>query len=154
LAGALFDMMTKLSFDPVVFPPGTADQGSSREKIAATGKVLQERPQLRLRLCGWAAPADLKVLQQADLEKWQLAQPKTEKPPKDGKLPTPAAYLTETEAGLGHYRQALLDLARKRSEILLETLVNQYQVGVGRLFLCDPTIDQEAEAPPRVEISL
>jgi len=49
---------------------------------------------------------------------------------------------------------AALALATKRAETLKDYFVSQYGIASERLFLCDPELDKDADATPRVDLTL
>lgn len=124
VAGKLFDLVTALRFEPLLFEPGEAgiapDAAGRLEKMA---ELLKDRPGVRLVLCGKAVPGDFR--------------------PQDREKPS----LSEEE------KARLLDLARKRAGAVKDYLIKQGIVA-DRLFICDPGIEQEKDARPRVEIAI
>ena len=50
--------------------------------------------------------------------------------------------------------EAAKTLASRRAEVLKDYFANQHGIAIDRLFLCDPELDQDAEALPRVELVL
>jgi len=103
----------QLRLDPVTFPAGAAVlTPETGDYLAKVGKLLQERQNLRVKLCGKAVPQD------------------------------------------GLTGDAALALARQRAEALKDYFVKQYGIATDRLFLCDPELDQDAEAKPRVDLAL
>lgn len=153
LASSLFDMLTHIDFPAVSFAPVETDLPSDSEKqLEKTVTLLEERPQLRLRLCGVSAASDLLTLQQQRLETWGTEQSSNLK--KGEELPAVPQYLLELEAGVEHFKTELLALAQQRSEAVKLLLVSEHHVEANRLFLCDPDIDIRTVEPPRVEVAL
>ena len=109
----LADKALQLRLDPVPFPPGAATPApATQDYLEKVGKLLQERTDLRLKLCGMAVPGD--------------------------KLSGDAAR----------------DLATKRAETIKDYFVSKYGIASDRLFLCEPALDQDKEALPRVDLTL
>jgi hypothetical protein len=46
----------------------------------------------------------------------------------------------------------LLELARKRAEIIEDHLVSQHEIKNNRIFICKPELDLDAEGQPRVDL--
>jgi len=103
----------QVRLDPVTFPAGQAVlTPETRDYLAKVGKLLQERQNLRVKLCGKAVPQD------------------------------------------GLTGDAALALAKQRAEALKDYFANQHGIATDRLFLCDPELDTDAEAKPRVDLAL
>ena len=78
--------------------------------MVKVGKLLQERGDLRLKLCGKAVPKD------------------------------------------GLEEAAAKALAARRTEAAKDYFAGSFGVAADRLFVCDPEIEMEPEAIPRVEL--
>ncbi len=103
----------QLRLDPVTFAAGSAVlTPETHDYLAKVGALLQERQNLRVKLCGKAVPQD------------------------------------------GVAGDAALTLARQRAEVLKDYFTSQYGIATDRLFLCDPELDPNAEAKPRVDLAL
>ncbi len=126
-ADALFSLATALRFDPAEFEPGSAvlsdEQGEALQKIAS---LMQQRPGVRLTLCGYSNAQDLKQLY-----------------PDIKSLDAPLS---------DEQRQTLLQLADKRAQAVKQALVSN-QVDASRLVLCEPEYDKDGDLA-RVEISI
>lgn len=109
--------------DPLRFGPGSALlDASGRQYLERIAALLGERPQLRLRLCGKAVPAD---------------------------LPDDAATRAIDAPGRA---DLLIQLAQARAEAVKDDLVDAHGVAPERLFLCQPeALAGEAESG-RVEL--
>jgi hypothetical protein len=124
VAGKLFDLVTALRFEPLLFNAGEAViAADATGRLGKMAELLKDRPGVRLVLCGKAAPPDFL--------------------PQDREKPS----LSEEE------RARLLDLARKRAGAVKDYLIEQ-GIAADRLFICDPSIEKEKEALPRVEIAI
>lgn len=115
-----------VQLDPVLFTAGSAEPGAdAADYLKRLAKLFAERKNLQLRLCGIATTADLIALSKGQ----QQTIP-----------PGPHEQLEE--------------LARARAAALKQQLVEQYQLAPGQLFICNPTLDREAGAEPRVQLQL
>ena len=127
-AGKAADYAGAIRLDPIAFEPGSAIlDDKARDYIDHIATLMGERPELRVNLCGWAAPADRGALAP------QTAEGRTRRRP-------PAVD-----------DAVLLDLARDRAERVKERLTAGHGVAPERLFLCRPELDPDTEARPRVE---
>ena len=118
-ADALYTLATALRFDPVVFEPGsTRLSAKERESLSKIASLMQERPGVRLTLCGYSNERDLKQLY-----------------PDVG---TDTSTLTDKQ------RQALLQLAEQREQAVKQALIED-NVDASRLVLCEPEYDQQGE---------
>lgn len=124
IADRVIDWATSVRFDPVQFSPGSSElEEDARAYIEKIVSRLKEKENLRIVICGRAGQADL-----GD-------EKRPEKP-----------WNEET-------RQTLLDLARKRSLVVKEALV-EAGIDGDRLFLCQPQLGEVKEPGPRVDIYL
>jgi len=147
IAGKAGKEITKIRLDPVAFAAGEKDLDEKAaqylEKVAG---ILNDRPQLRVEICGKAVEAD-----RTDLRERQIAlleqqkelkrnETKKEKPEqeKHDEITIPDALL-----------QAL---AEKRALLVKETLFGQYGVDHTRMYLCLPEIVATPESLPLVEL--
>ncbi len=103
----------QLRLDPVPFAPAEATPApDTKDYLEKVGKLLRERTNLRIKLCGKAVPRD------------------------------------------GLNGDAARNLAIKRAETLKDYFVSEYGIASDRLFLCDPVLDKDEEAQPRVDLTL
>ena len=93
--------------------------------IEKLAELFRQRDNLQLRLCGIATTSDLVAISKG--------QRKTIPPEGD---------------------DALEALARQRAEKLKDILVDRYGVSAAQLFICHPTLENDAEAKPRVRLQL
>lgn len=134
----LLQLATALRFDPVVFAPGqTTLDASATAHLATLTDSLTQRPALQITLCGFAVPADRKVLAEeianANTRLFGLIRPDAD----------PDAVPEER----------LLELARKRMRTVGDYL-GQYGIATERLILCDGEISDDSKARPRVSLRL
>jgi len=94
--------------------------------------ILNERPQLRIKVCGIATTRDRNTL---------IAKQQAEQTNKNQVLP----QIPDS---------VLLNLAQQRADNLKDALINQHQISADRLFSCLPKIDSEAGTEPRVEMGI
>lgn len=127
----LFSSDAGFSIKPVLFQPGTAEL-TEEGKAAADPLVsaLKAKPEIKLRVCGKGARADLLVMRKLDPAG-----------------PLPAAKVTTQEA------QDLVKLAQDRGGALRQYLVGQ-GVAEQRIGECRTSYSVESDAPPRAEVQL
>lgn len=120
--------LMRLRLDPVYFDPGTTEiNDEARAYLDKAAGLLKDRPEVRLMLCGYGAPADLA-------------------PDGDG------ARAADKE-GAGTAEKTLLDdLANRRSFAIKDYLVGNHGISPDRLFVCKPAVDDSRGAKPRVEL--
>jgi Domain of Unknown Function (DUF748) len=129
----LFDLATALNFDPLIFDPGSATLNKSgTDQLDKLAKLLAERPQVHLTLCGTSNASDRMQLY-PDVK------------PADGAKP--AALNPEQEA-------RLLQLASDRQNNTKEYLINSKAIAHDRLILCEPVYDADKDAIGGVEINI
>lgn len=124
-ATKLFAAASKLSFRPVVFPPGGAEM--TADQIAYAGQMadlLAKRPKVSLTLCGRAVAADFAALY-------------------------PAAGGEPDES----QRESLEELARARHESVKDTLV-EAGLDPARLVTCRAEASPADEGEPRVDFGV
>ncbi len=144
--------MAKIRLDPVFFPPGLVALDKNNdpyfEKIA---KILTERPELHIKVCGRATESDraaLLKMARAKLNAEYQAKLKTLKREKKSTLPAPPEPPAITN-------QQLESLAKTRAASIELYLAKQYQFKKNRLINCRPIVDQKSKKEkPRVEMLL
>ncbi len=127
---------TFISLQPVQFAPGKS--ALSKDMQGYMGKLtemLAERPAMRLKLCGTAVKADLKVLKPI-LTKENAKRKKPRKP----------------EALAELLQQRLQTLAVQRGEVVKKQLAKG--VPKDRLFICYPTVDSSSDKPPSLSVGI
>lgn len=129
-AGKLLGKATALRFEPVIFTPGNSTLDSEdRQYLNQIAEKLKNRPEVTLLLCGMAVPADRNALQQAAEQQ--------DSSDNEGRIPD----------------ELLNDLAESRAESVKDHLVQQ-GIDPGRLSICDPEIETDQDARPRVEVGI
>lgn len=112
-ADALFDLATALKFDPVIFDAGSAELNTANiGEFSNLSKLLTERPQVHIRLCGFTNNDDAIAL-------FDIKSVK-DKPIilSDGQL------------------DQLVELARKRATTTKRYLVDKQNIAADRVILC------------------
>lgn len=127
LADGIIDLGAGLTFEPLVFEPGSITlTNSHREQLATLAKLTQQKPNISLVLCGMVAQAD-------------LMQPDSKEPP---------APLTEEQ------RDRLINLAKQRQSLVLSTLIGEFEVNKGQLLTCNPSAKNALKNVPEVQVTL
>ncbi len=137
----LMEMGGKLAggvrLDPVFHQAGTTQHETlGSDYFTALATLMNERPQLRLRLCSRATESDRQALAEIALQ--QLREKS-----KGKKETLPMPQIAD---------DALQQLATERATQIKAILVRQHAIAAERLFVCHPEIDSKAEAKPRTEI--
>ncbi|MEN8108587.1 MAG: DUF748 domain-containing protein [Pseudomonadota bacterium] len=132
------DKAAEVKLDPVVFAPASATVDEARhdylDKVAG---IIKKRPNINIRLCGVATEADREALIQ------QTPAARADKQDKADKAEPPAVEIPDEQ---------LQTLADQRDEAVKDYLVSQHGIKPGRLVACQPAIDSEADAEPRVDL--
>ncbi|MGD2056658.1 MAG: hypothetical protein PVJ15_07615, partial [Gammaproteobacteria bacterium] len=135
------EMAAKVRLDPVIFPAGsTAIDYARFEYLDKVAGILKDRPEVNIKLCGVAVEADRAAFQE------QASAPAGG----DGKekqaeaAPEPAAQVISDDR--------LLALADERDSAVKEYLITKHAVNAARLVACQPRIDADAAAEPRVDL--
>jgi len=150
-AGKVVSLATALRFDPVAFAPGEATlDAAAADYLDALAERLEERPRVRLNLCGIAVAADAAVLA-APASAAPAAEPEgaasdEAEAPAEG---VPAEGTVTPELPM----EALRQLAQARGEAVADYLT-QRGIAPERLFVCSPEVDDDEGAAPQAEISL
>jgi len=131
--------------DPVSFEAGAATlDDTAAQYFDRLAGLMQERPKLRVKLCGRAVPADRDTLEQAAAAAAaRKAQEAKVKPPVQPPPPPPPISEEQLQA-----------LARQRATAAKDYLINRHGVAAERLFVCKPELDTAAEAKPRLELAI
>lgn len=145
IAQAASEEAAKIKLDPIVFDAGNSELKENHlkylEKIA---QVLNDRPEIHIKLCGIAVESDRKSL--------------SETPP-----PTKTADQGgESEPGRGNDKTAteatitpeqLLQLAVQRTAVIEQHLTSRHKIKADRLISCQPQIEgTPADAKPRADL--
>lgn len=131
-----YGVATAIKLDAIPFPPGQDTLPlESANYLKRVGELMQKRPQLRIRICGFATEQDHLFLQNPSNKTKEIIS-------------------KEQQDQLN--QEALLDLAKKRQMAVKSHLLSTYQLETTRLFTCHPKIDTSKttnpESTPRVEL--
>ena len=159
-------MNVTVQLDPLPFQPGSEAEGTKTgEYVERLTTLLGERPGVRLNACGKAVEADRRALQKAALaaaggkpaaSAVEASSSKDDKgsgqdgvagdakPPAADKAVAPLPEIADDR---------LLELAGARAAMLKRALVDK-GIEPGRVFVCDPVLEAEEGAQPRVDLFL
>ncbi|NOY66906.1 MAG: DUF748 domain-containing protein [Gammaproteobacteria bacterium] len=141
-----------VNLNPISFKNNSSlVENDARLYIKKIAGLMQERPKLRIKLCGKAVNQDREQIIQQKQKAWILKQKsmvrtKNTDPVELKKSLTPPAFKIPDDS--------LLSLALKRADSIKEILVNEYKIGADRLFLCNPAIDPDKKAKARLDITI
>ena len=136
-------MVTGVSLDPVLFVPGSKTlDNDAIAYLEPVAKLMKERSQVRIKICGKATAADGAVLEGKPLPNLQEETRLGPKGERDGAV-TPSSQMTDSQ---------LQTLARQRSAAVKEHLVEKHGIEPDRLFLCHPEVDTDEEGKPRADL--
>lgn len=145
--GKLYDMATTLRFAPLLFGPGEYNPTEQQQqKLKEMARLLQDRPDANLVVCGIAAPPDLEALrteraETQDNKKYEPAASTGESKPE----PSPPASEEE--------KQAMYELARQRAGTVQASLI-EAGMAEDRILTCSPDYQPHEQAQPRVELGI
>ncbi len=133
--------ISKVELDPVVFPAGaTVIDETGRQYLGKIKELLDNRPKIRIELCGRATEQD-RVAQAEQL----LAKQQEEKAKSGGK---PAAAAIEVPD------EKLLELAGARAKMIKDALIDQHGIDHERIYICLPALVDDPAKEPMVELFL
>lgn len=131
----LFDLATALNFEPVIFNAGISVlQDNNKQQLEKLTRLLTEKPNIRLTLCGMTNRNDLYAL-----------YPELKK---DSSVKDIAIKLTKIHS------EALEKLATERQVNSKDYLIKQLKVSHDRLILCAPEHSNKDNAISGVEINI
>jgi hypothetical protein len=150
---------SRLEFNPVVFPPGSAELGDDgRAHADKVVRLLRERPKLSLAVCGIATAPDLEALQAGKSPPGSPPSPAATGP---GATPTgpaaqpaPAPAAADPGAAAKDISDVLAQLAVERTRSVRRYLIEEKKLAAKRVRGCRPRFDARDSGPPRVEMSL
>lgn len=139
------EKMSSLNLEPVVYEPGQSELTKQHQDyLSKIANVLADRPNIKIKVCGAAARADLDLLESQIDPEHPSDNPTTTQTPAPEAAPDPQAisFAAELEA-----------LAMARAAGVRDHLVTEYQISPSRLVTCLPrvTIDQP-QAKPRTSL--
>lgn len=136
------DLANALNFDPVRFAPGSAElQAEGKEQLDSMSKLLVEKPNVHLTLCGSTNQQDVLALFPEPDVKQPQQQPPEKVESKD--VPLTGAQVIK-----------LNQLASDRQNNSKDYLVKQYGIDHSRLILCEPEHNTGDDAIAGVEIHI
>jgi hypothetical protein len=143
------EQAAKVQLEPVLYAPGSAElTDKSMEYLSKIPKILEERPEIYIKLCGVATEADRGALKKPatpskKVEKsfWKKIFRDKDKSPEN----KPEVSIVSDEQ--------LMALAKARAAKIEQYLHEEYGVKTNRLISCQPRIDIESEKPePRTDL--
>ena len=147
------EKMSHIRLEPVTFGNGVAALDADGEQyLHRIADLLRNRPELQLRICGYAVPADRDALREQRLAAARAEADKagTASGAADRTAAQPAPE-PEIEPVAD---QALLDLAAQRARAIQDSLVQSHGLDPGRLFVCQPELESDPEARARTALNL
>jgi hypothetical protein len=143
VAGKAGKELTKVRLDPVILAAGEQElDETAAQYIEKVAGILNDRPGLRIEICGKAVEADRTALRDRQIEHLK-EQAETKK--KEDKEQAQPYEVTIPDA-------LLLALAEKRAQQVKETLFGQYGVDHSRMYLCLPEIIATPGSRPSVDL--
>ncbi|MBT8134738.1 MAG: DUF748 domain-containing protein [Gammaproteobacteria bacterium] len=137
-----FNLATALNFDPLNFTPGSSEiTADNKEQLGNLSKLLTEKPQVRLTLCGVTNQQDALAL-------FPELKEQLEKSNKEGKKSGVDIKLTTEQSS------KLDQLARDRQDNSKNYLIDSHGIAHDRLVVCEPEYRKEADAIAGVEINI
>ncbi len=135
-----FNLATALNFDPIEFNPGSAEiQTGGKDQLDKLSKLLIEKPQVHLTLCGITNQQDVLAL---------YPDRKTEQPIDSSKASNTAITLTIEQTA------KLAELASERQTNSKNYLIGKHGIDHDRLILCEPEHKEGNEAVSGVEVNI
>ncbi|MCP4258091.1 MAG: DUF748 domain-containing protein, partial [Planctomycetes bacterium] len=140
IAKKVGEEVTKVRIGPVIYEPGHAELTDTHEDfIKKIAKVMDERPQIEPQICGFMTEQDLLVVAGEKAREWY-------KQDDEGK------QVLDIEAVSKDMKERVIILGYGRAKAIKDRLVSKYGIDPGRLYVCAPEYDNEADAKPRVEL--
>jgi len=144
-----FNLATALNFDPITFTPGSSElHDESKEQLDGLSKLMIEKPQVHLTLCGMTNRLDVYKLF-PELKKQNEKQPEKAADP-DDEEPEPALKIILS----AEQSSRLETLASQRQVNSKNYLVTEHEIQHDRLILCAPEHNTDEEAIAGVEINI
>lgn len=141
---------SSIALEAVKFAPASAEL--DKEALAyleKLNKVMNDRPALKIKVCGQAVEADRLALRQKAQTALQAQRKAAAEAPQKGEKASP---VSETMAPVTD--AALKALARQRAQAVEAELVNKRGIDPERVFVCEPVLGTGRDATPRVEIRI
>jgi hypothetical protein len=133
------DKASAVHLAPVEFSPASAELDEARhDYLGKVAGIIKKRPGINVRLCGIATALDRDAM-----VRQAAAAQAAGKDKKQGKEEPPAIEITDAQ---------LVELADQRDAAVKDFLVDKLGVKPGRLVACQPGIDPDEGAGPRVDM--
>ena len=144
------DAAAKIQLDPIPFDPGSSQLNPDQhEYLTKIAQLLNDRPEIYIRLCGVSATTDIEALRQAERQRLEAATEKEKNRSESSRKQPPPAPPPTIEIS----DQQLNQLAVDRATSIERYLSNTHQTKTERLVSCQPRIEKTAEkAAPRVDL--
>jgi hypothetical protein len=126
----------KVRLDPITYTPGSTRLGSNdKEYLGKVAQILNERPEIHVKLCGIATATDRDYLTS---QQNKIKQSQSEADPPEVDL-----------------EKELMQLAQNRAELIETYLVEEHGTKANRLISCQPRVEnKDSESKPRTELSI
>jgi len=133
----LFDLAAAMNFDPIAFTPGSSKLPADGEKqLDNLAKLLTEKPQVHLTLCGMTNKDDV----------FSLYPDLKQTPEKDKKVVHPTLSKEQTTT--------LQKLATDRQVVSKNYLIDTAKITHDRLILCEPEHQTDTKAFSGVDVNI
>ena len=140
IAGKAGEKMTKIKLDSVQFAAAEISlDDTAKQYLEKVAIILNDRPKLRLEVCGKAVEND-RIALQAKRVAVEKESDKADAPKKEAVEVEPIPD------------EVLQDFARERAKLVKDSLVKDHGVSHDRIYLCLPTIDATPDKQPYVEM--
>jgi len=142
-----FNIATALNFDPITFTPGSSELlDENKEQLDGLAKLMTEKPQIHLTLCGMTSPLDAyKLFPEFQKQKDEHQKNKTD----DEELKSTFKIILSDEQN-----SQLETLASQRQVNSKNYLITEHEIQHDRLILCAPEHNTDEESIAGVEINI
>ncbi len=132
-----------VSLNPILFSPASSlADNTAIEYSTKIASLMKERPDLKIKLCGIATAQDSQALVRQKQDNWKQKQQQSTP---DSKATPPLFSVSDEE---------LLDLALQRSSTIKDILIKNHGINASRLFQCQPSLEQDADSKPRLDLRI
>ncbi len=141
-------------FKPVIFEAGKAAVPETRDRqyLETLSTFLTQRPGISITLCGVSTDADIEAL---NLEREPAGEGEAAgDDPGEPETDAPGPQGPEDHVVSAAIREMALALAERRASALKDYLMEEFGIDGKRLYVCRPKVSDEADSPPRVEMSI
>ncbi len=148
-------MAMRVRLDPVFFDSGKKTlNNSSMEYLDKVSKILNDRKEISLQVCGRATADDRAALLMIEKAKAEsLKKEKTGQQKKVSANGGKVAVSKEQPPVLPPITdEQLLSIAKERAFVVKDILIEKHGIDSGRLISCKPEIDSDTKDKPRVEL--